>query len=174
MSNLRAAERTPAEWRASAAECSRRSQESWERSDTDGFLSQWASDLSAQLYEAKARIAEAGGTAEFPALFDSTGARVPAVLVTRPVFGAPWQRESVWCVENGNGRAVNWVAYGKSGPRSKLFKLGYVEGTEVAPADARITGSGRGLSGRAWVAVVRLDGGYPGRDGRCPVRIETE
>lgn len=170
----RASDLTATEWRQRAGDSRRSSQESWERSDTDGFLSQWASDLYAQLYEAKARIAEANGTATFPALFDQNGARLPAVLISQPAFGRPWVTESVWVIEDSNGRIQQWVPAFKTGSRSKLVKLGYREGTEVAPADAIVKGSGYGLSGRAWVSTIRLDGGYPGRDPRCPQRIDME
>lgn len=65
--------KTAAEWEQEAAESNRRSQESWERSDTDGFLSQAASDAMARLYMLNARIARDGGTAEFRAIFDLAG-----------------------------------------------------------------------------------------------------
>jgi hypothetical protein len=63
--------RTPAEWEelaksyeASARVSDDRVQESWERSDTDGYMSQWASGLGAQLSRAKADWARANGTCE--------------------------------------------------------------------------------------------------------------
>lgn len=65
--------KTAAEWEQEASESNRRAQESWERSDTDGFLSQAASDAMARLYHLNARIAADGGTAEFPAVFDLKG-----------------------------------------------------------------------------------------------------
>jgi hypothetical protein len=65
--------KTAAEWEQEALESNRRAQESWERSDTDGFLSQAASDAMARLYRLNARIAADGGTAEFPAVFDLKG-----------------------------------------------------------------------------------------------------
>lgn len=45
------AEKTPAEWRTLATGGRRRSAESFERCDTDGFLSQWSDDLHARLYD---------------------------------------------------------------------------------------------------------------------------
>ncbi len=65
--------KTAAEWEQEALESNRRAQESWERSDTDGFLSQAASDAMARLYRLNARIARWGGTYEFPAVFDLKG-----------------------------------------------------------------------------------------------------
>lgn len=43
--------------------------DSFERCDTDGYLSQWASGLSAREHDAKALLAEEGGTSTFTALF---------------------------------------------------------------------------------------------------------
>lgn len=61
------------QWRAMAAESRKRSQDSWERSDTDGFMSQWASDTVAREYAAWADLADNGYQAEFPAIFDLDG-----------------------------------------------------------------------------------------------------
>lgn len=70
-------DRTDAEWdteaarlRQAAADSARRSTESWERSDTDGFLSQWAGDTMARHYRACANLCDARGLAEHTALFD--------------------------------------------------------------------------------------------------------
>lgn len=61
--------KTAAEWREMAAQSDRRRQESWERSDTDGFLSQWASDTMARKYDACAELASLGGVIEFQVPF---------------------------------------------------------------------------------------------------------
>lgn len=53
--------RTAAEYRQMAADCYGRANESWERSDTDGFLSQWASQQMASRYLHNAQIVEDGG-----------------------------------------------------------------------------------------------------------------
>ena len=52
--------KTAEEWREQARESRQRSAESWERSDTDGFLSQWASDEMARRYDFLATVAERG------------------------------------------------------------------------------------------------------------------
>lgn len=62
--------KTADEWRAEESACYRRKQESWERSDTDGFLSQWAADQMAGRYARLAKIAEAGGIVEDRAFVD--------------------------------------------------------------------------------------------------------
>lgn len=53
--------KTASEYRALAADCRRRSAESFDRCDTDGYLSQWASDQMAVQYEANAQRVESGG-----------------------------------------------------------------------------------------------------------------
>jgi hypothetical protein len=162
---IKATEKTADQWRAEAQKQEDARRESFDRCDTDGFLSQWASGITAQVYEMKAQIAENGGQWTFPGLYEKeTGKRLPATLTSRPKFNAAWIMESVWCIEDpATGRAVEWVAAFKKGTRSNLFKRGYEERDEVAPADAKVFGRGRGLSGSAWAAIYRTDGGYPGR-----------
>ena len=63
--------------------------DSFDRSDTDGFLSQWAGHLSSQANSMKARLAENGNQAEFPAIFDLEGNLVPAKYI-RTVYGWTW------------------------------------------------------------------------------------
>jgi hypothetical protein len=65
--------KTAAEWRKEAADCRNRSYESFERCDTDGFLSQWASDTMARRYDECADVAENGGRIFVTALFDLEG-----------------------------------------------------------------------------------------------------
>ena len=133
-----------AAYRAEAAEHERRKQESWERSDTDGFLSQWASGLSAQLARAKADLVEAGGTAEFCAVFDGDDL-VPTKRVETK-YGI--RRVTL----DANGRFDRWFSFA-TGPRSNFAKAGFTERQVTHSAAAVMDGRGRGLSGTAWVAV---------------------
>lgn len=82
-------EHTPAEWREQAADCRRREQESWERSDSDGFLSQWALTQMASRYELLATVAEQGGTAELCKLADAEGNVLDARQVDT-MYGLAW------------------------------------------------------------------------------------
>ncbi len=69
MNSTTKTERYTAEWhREQAAQCRRRSAESFERCDTDGFLSQWASDVTARRHELDALVAEQDGTYLFRGL----------------------------------------------------------------------------------------------------------
>jgi hypothetical protein len=133
------------ELRQLAKDSRRRSQESFERSDTDGFLSQWASDLHARLYEVQAEIADQEGKSEFPRLFE--GDRMVLAIVIDGKFG------SVWLLDRSEQERFGRT-FVPTGEKSRVQKkLGLHEGSIIAPAYAKITGRGTGLSGSAWVAV---------------------
>jgi len=75
--------KTAAEWRAMAGEAVRAEAESFERSDTDGFLSQWGHGIMRQVYRLNAEIAEAGGVWEFDAYERiATGEIAPHRVIT--------------------------------------------------------------------------------------------
>lgn len=138
-----------------AAHLARR-EESFERCDTDGFLSQWADGLTASLQGAQATILEQGGMDIFRGLYRrSDGARVRAKLI-HTQYGTAW----AFCDAAGKftGKFLNDA---KNSPRSKLWKEGYEVREELAPAWARLAGRGHGLSGSCWVQIYRKDGGYP-------------
>lgn len=61
--------RTAAEYRTAAAAARKAEADSWDRSDTDGFLSQWASKEMARRYDHLAAVAEDGGQMNTLALF---------------------------------------------------------------------------------------------------------
>lgn len=131
-------------------------EDSFERCDTDGFLSQWASGLTAQEYGRKAEILRHGGCAKFLGLFSiETGERVPAKNIETK-FGDRW---AVFA-EDGQ-TIVKWLPFAPKRVAT-LAKHGYFEAEEWAPAYAKCVGTGHGLSGTAWIATLRADGGYPG------------
>lgn len=143
------------ELRAEAAQMDAKAEESFQRCDTDGFLSQWALGIGAQKNRLQAGIEEAGGVSEFAALFDvETGERVAAKLIDGR-FGLCW----ALCDEAGEFIGEFVKAFPKR--ETTMAKKGFREGHEMAPARAVIRGSGTGLSGNAWACIVRLDGGYP-------------
>lgn len=61
--------KTAAEWRAMATRSQRQKAESWERSDTDGFMTQWASDVCSREYLTCADLIEQGGMTEMQVPF---------------------------------------------------------------------------------------------------------
>lgn len=134
--------------------------ESFERCDTDGFLTQYFDGVNADVARLAAEIAAHGGYALHLGLFSSkTGARVPAVLVDGD-YGPQWR-----LCDPTTGSYLNEWVNDTRGPKGALAKRGWVVLGEWAKSEAKIVGEGRGLSGRVWAAAVRTDGGYPGRRG---------
>lgn len=169
---------TPEALRAEAADLDRRAAESFDRCDTDGFLSQWALNLTARQRRMEADLAEAGGVAEFPALYTTGGEPVPARLVqTR--YGTTWAifataADAKW---GTNAPVIAWQRRSSARTEERraayLAERGYVERLILAPARVVMRGEGRGLSGAMSVhpALQRRDGGY---DPNAPLADETE
>lgn len=146
-------EKTAEQFRAEAAQHDRDAAESFERCDTDGFLSQWASGINGQCARANAKIAEAGGTAMFAKtiLLTIDGAETDARAV-RTRFGKKWRLDST----------DEWLPY-MPARASTLAKRGYREEElrEEAPAKAILDApaGARGLSGASsvYVRIIRTD-----------------
>jgi len=140
---------TAAELRATAAAHAQDAADSFERCGTDGALSQWASDLSAQKARLDARIVDDGGTATFPALFTTDGDFVPA----RP-FDGPYGTR--WMLLDLNGvRTGKYLSYFPK-RRTTLGDKGYAEGYVLRPARADLWAppGARGMSGTTSVRVI--------------------
>lgn len=126
----------------------KRKADSFERCDTDGFLSQWADGLGSQREEVNAEIAAEGGYALFPCLFDKATGQ-PLRCAQKPSkFGG-----SYWLLgdEEAEKYGRRFVPFGS---RSRVQKdIGLYQGEVWQPAKADFMGTGTGLSGRCWVAV---------------------
>lgn len=81
--------KTAEEWRAMARGSYAAKEESFDRCDTDGALSQWCHGLSAQKHELCAEVAENGGRWEFTAIFDLEGNLLDACRVEGR-YGQSW------------------------------------------------------------------------------------
>jgi hypothetical protein len=151
---------TATELRNMASESRQKAEESFDRCDTDGFLSQWALGIGAQKNEMQATILDNDGKSNFPALFNLQGQRVRAKLIRTNPPWAPWTTNDCWAICNESGKFIKFIS---AFPvrESTMANKGYKEGFEDAPAKAVIQGSGYGLSGNAWAAVIRTDAGYP-------------
>jgi len=103
-------DQTGDEFRAMARGSAQRSVDSFERSDTDGFMSQWANDHYASGYRMAAEIADNDGYADFAVVTDLTGAIVPAKMVETQ-YGTKWLVLDSWdgVYEYGKGNAVAWL-----------------------------------------------------------------
>jgi hypothetical protein len=148
---------TPTALRAQAADHDRAAHESFERCDTDGFMSQWAHGLSAEQKRLQADIEEDGGRATFLALFDTDGELVPAKWIeTR--YGLSW---ALLESDDPRSRFIGWFNPSKASDAkearrrdaAKGFYVGYVK----APARAELRG-GNACTVRA--VPVRTDGGF--------------
>lgn len=155
--------KTAEQYRTEAQQHRENAAESFERCDTDGFVSQWASGINGQVADANARIADAGGVATFErvVLVTLEGEATDARRV-RTRYGMKWRLDSV----------DKWLPF-EPARESTLAKHGYREVTEtaVAPAKAQTWAppGARGLSGACSVQVVtfrtdELPGGGRERD----------
>lgn len=127
--------------RRMARESHQRSADSFERCDTDGFLSQWASDITGRLLTLQAEINDNGGVHEFACLCDLEGRPVRAKNI-RGKYG--W----VWAIMDEFGNFTGeFIGDGLS--EKSLARKGYTYGTVTLPAYAEIKGSGYGLAGAA-------------------------
>lgn len=157
MSTVIFVDKTPDEFRALATGQHRKAEESFERCDTDGFVSQWASDYMGRGYTLAAQVAEAGGTWTFPALLDLTGAMVPARVI-RTHYGERWGVFGSWeeCSRQG-GTVLEWlpVLWGswesssQGRARKNLERKGYRQGLVELPGIVVAFSSGTGLAGAA-------------------------
>lgn len=154
---------TAEEYRKLSAGSSSAKEESFDHCDTDGFLSQWAHGLHSSLYSRLAELAENNWMSEFPALFYSANnQRVPAkIIYVKDKFSYNGGMKSLWAIiDQKTGKFTGqFLPTGKNSRKQK--SAGMYEGVELAPAYAKIDGTGYGLSGRAWVSVYRTDGGFP-------------
>jgi hypothetical protein len=142
--------------RDEAAQAEQAKADSIERSDTDGFLSQWASGLTAQEKRLQAEIVEAGGIATFKREMLETldGYPAPAKLIGTK-YGL------AWAFEDEDGKFTGEFISAHPKRTSTMEGKGYRE-TEtlfVAPAKATIKGGGTGLAGAAscFVGIAPAD-----------------
>lgn len=135
-------QKTAAELRESAAHEDQLAADSFERSDTDGFLTQWAHGITADRDRLQANIVENGGVWRLLALFDAETLEYVPAYRGKSTYG-PYFRPI--------GTSV-FISVGRRGA-SKRKQHQLVEKWAEFPAEAFIDGSGHGLSGRAWVSV---------------------
>lgn len=152
---------------AEAVRKRQRKEESFQRCDTDGFVSQWADGIGADLDRAKAELLANGGCATFPVLCDAEGNVIATKVYRFPDKYRPDQwnapMKEMWRLPDElveqTGR--KWVPVaGYSGKSRVQTQFGLHEEYRWFPAHAKITTGGRkatGLSGmaNAFVAVFK-------------------
>jgi len=138
--------------REGAKTSQQKEEESFQRSDTDGFLSQWAHGIGARLDNARAEILESGGTAEFSRLFEDDR-EVPC----REIEGRwGWS----WMLLDDDDVAKFGRKFIPRGSKSRVQKqLGLCEKLVSKRAWAKIHSSGSGLAScaSATIAVFPCD-----------------
>lgn len=148
---------TSTEYLAKARQHEQDAIESFDRCDTDGFVSQWASGVMADKARLEAWLAARGGSDDFAALFDLDGNLVAAKLINTK-YGLSW---GILATDDPSSRVVRWV--GACPKReSTMRKKGFYEGTVRCPAHVTLSGSGTGLSGALTVRpyTARNDRGF--------------
>jgi len=136
--------------------------ESFERCDTDGFVSQWAAGINADVCRASARIASNGGLDVFKGLY-SGNTRVRAKIVNG-------QYGTVWLIDDCDQSLTGGRTFIPVGARSKVQReLGLSERAELAPASVGTAGSGRGLAGASSVRVISFRTGCKWGSDAVPV-----
>lgn len=138
--------------RQEASEHLQKAQDSFDRSDTDGCLSQWAHGISAQQKQAKAKLIEAGGLSDFTGLYEGDR-RVAAKTISKSFSG---HTSYSWLLNDAEAARFGrrFIPCGKN---SKIQRdLGLAERKEMAPAYVTTGGGGKGLAGAASVRVMVL------------------
>lgn len=123
-------------------------QDSFDRCDTDGFVSQWASGIMARLADARARLAENGGRAIFTGLYEGDRRVIAKVVQTR--FGSSWMLDDAEAAKFGR----KFIPLQSHNGRSRVqAQLGLSERDEWQTAAANTAGGGTGLAGACSVFV---------------------
>jgi hypothetical protein len=153
--DVKAARRKAEELRDLARKREQESRDSFDRCDTDGSLSQWASGINADKYRIQADIAENGGMWVFAALFDLEGNLIPA----REMYG---QYGSFWSLLDADGNRTG-ETFNESKAQNDKVKIrndarkGIYVGSVLAPA--RVVTRGQSVTSVACY-VDRNDGGW--------------
>lgn len=135
---------TAAAYREKASGHYQAAEDSFERSDTDGFLSQWASGVVARENEYLADLAEAGGKWEVTVLADLEGNEVNA----RPFLNK--FKKVCWIIFDETGEVKEFAPY-KPAKEITLSKRGYKEVGKVLPCCVKVySGSSYSVSYIYW------------------------
>lgn len=153
--DVEAARKKAAELREMGTRNDREARDSFDRCDTDGALSQWASGITAQKYRLQADIAENGGMWSFPALFDLDGDLIAARQVYGE-YGTFWSYLEEDGTRTGRTTGESWAASEKVRIRNNA-KKGFYVGSVLAPA--RVITRGQSVTSVA-CHIDRADGGW--------------
>jgi hypothetical protein len=129
--------------------------DSFDRCDTDGFLSQWASGMTARKQRAQADLLEAGGMIEMSALFNLDGT-VASTHRAYGEYGAYWVLNDTASMRFGKRFFRPSKAQKAAIRRKNNAAKGFAEGIIRVAGYVDIVGSGTGLAGCASAYVATL------------------
>ncbi len=113
---------TAEEYRALADEAHQRRIESFERCDTDGFLSQFALDIQVSEYMRWAELAENDFQDTFETLADMDGNLVPCRFI-KTQFGFAYGVYASFEEAQNCGKIIKWVGTGERAAKNKGYKI---------------------------------------------------
>lgn len=139
--------------RAEAQAASAEERASFERCDTDGFVSQWANNRMASYHRMSADLAEAGGKAEHTALFHLDGT-VASTHQAEGQYGPFWVLNDA-AAERFGKRFVT-LSKARNGERRYAANRakGFTVGTILVDSYTDMVGNGRGLGAALTVRTV--------------------
>jgi hypothetical protein len=123
---------TSTQLRSKAQQCRQESIDSFERCDTDGFLSQGANDIMARVYATQADIVENGGKAVFTGLYDGNRRVIAKTIETQ--YGWTWLLDESEVSQYGR----KFIPRGSASRVQK--QLGLCERPEMQQAGAKCGG----------------------------------
>lgn len=146
---------TAADHREAAGASARARRTSQENSDTDGFVSQWASGLNAQEHEAWADLIDNGGKTRMRVLMNLDGT-VASTHLHYGQYGAAWVLNDAAAARFGKRFLNESEAASAARRRAAMARKGFTFGTIEVDGYVTTSGSGTGLSGATSVRVVTL------------------
>lgn len=146
---------TAEQHRAKAAAHDAAAATSFDRCDTDGFLSQWADGINARLESAKAELAEQGGTFEYICLFTTDG-DVASTKQVRSRYGYGWLLNDAAAERYGRRFFNESSATDPARRHAANARKGFTLGSIRVRGYAATVGGGTGLAGAASVGVAIL------------------
>jgi hypothetical protein len=139
--------------RAEAAACAAEEARSFRDSDTDGFVSQWASNRMASYHRMSADLAANGNIAEHAALFDLEG-NVASTHRAEGQWGTYWVMNDAF-VEAGGKRFLTLSKASKAARRNAANRAkGVTVGRIAVESRTDMVGSGRGLGAALTVRTI--------------------
>lgn len=147
---------------AEAKRADEKAEESFQRCDTDGFLSQWALNIGAQRDRKQIEVLRKGGYWRFPVLCDAEGNVLCDRIYRFANQFAGYGSVEKWRLPDDVAARLGrqWIPVAGWRGNSRIQKqLGLREEDRYFPARAKIMGSGTGLSGcaSAFVGVERIE-----------------